>query len=75
MNFWLWTLALLGGVWAAHWGADQLAEPLKKLRQHWGLSGAGEAALAGIAAASPEVAMATVSAFRLIPSPHLLPGR
>jgi cation:H+ antiporter len=41
-----------------------LAEPLKKFRQYWGLSEAGEAALAGIAAASPEVAMATVSAFR-----------
>jgi cation:H+ antiporter len=64
MDIVLWIAALLVGVWGAHWGADQLAEPLKKIRRQWGFSDAGEAALAGIAAASPEVAMATVSAFR-----------
>jgi len=31
-------LVLLSAVWAAHWGADKLADPLQKLRQQWGIS-------------------------------------
>ncbi|HYE35529.1 hypothetical protein [Methylocaldum sp.] len=64
MELWIWLPVLAAGVWAAHWGADQLAEPLKKLCQQWGLSSAAEAAFAGIAAASLEVAMATASVLR-----------
>jgi cation:H+ antiporter len=60
----LWVAGLIAGVFATHWGAEKLSAPLKKTRQQWGLSPAGEATFAGLAAASPEVAMAVVSAFR-----------
>lgn len=32
MSPWSWVLVLLGAVWAAHWGAERMADPLKKLR-------------------------------------------
>ena len=38
MQILLWSLVLIASVWAAHWGSDQLAEPLQKLRRQWGLS-------------------------------------
>ena len=60
----LWICILLGAVWSAHWGADQLAEPLQKLRQQWGVSEAAGAAFVALATASPEVGTNTVSAIK-----------
>lgn len=62
MSNWLWALVLLAGVWAAHWGAEHLAHPLKKLRRQWGFSVAAGGALIGIAAASPEIGINIASA-------------
>jgi len=64
MNLFFWILILLAAVWVAHWGADQVAEPLKKLRQQWGLTEAAGAAFVALATASPEVGTNTVSAMR-----------
>ncbi len=64
MNLFFWSLVLLASVWAADWGSDKLAEPLKKLRQQWGLSEAAGAAFVALATASPEVGTNTVSAIR-----------
>ncbi|WP_224994710.1 sodium:calcium antiporter [Cesiribacter sp. SM1] len=55
MSVWIWVLVLLAAVWAAHWGAEHLAHPLKKLRKQWGFSVAAGGALVGLAAASPEI--------------------
>lgn len=55
---------LLAAVWAAHWGADQLADPLQKLRQQWGLSEAAGAAFVALATASPEIGTNTASALQ-----------
>ena len=60
----LWSLVLLASVWAAHWGSDQLAEPLEKLRRQWGLSEAAGAAFVALATASPEVGTNTAAAVR-----------
>lgn len=64
MSAWIWAGVLLIAVWAAHWGAEHLAEPLKKLRTRWGLSGVAGGALVGIATASPEIAINIASAVR-----------
>lgn len=64
MTIFLWGIVLLLAVWAAHWGAERLAKPLKKLRQQWGLTEVAGAALVGIAAASPEIGINTTSAIR-----------
>lgn len=64
MNLFFWMLVLLAAVWAAHWGSDQVAEPLKKLRQQWRLTEAAGAAFVALATASPEVGTNTVSAIR-----------
>lgn len=61
---WLWGLVLIAGVWAAHWGAERLSHPLKKLRKGWGFSAAAGGAIVGLAAASPEIGINTTSAFR-----------
>lgn len=63
-SLFIWILILLAAVWAAHWGAEHLAEPLKKLRQQWGFSVAAGGAFIGLAAASPEVGINTTSAIR-----------
>ncbi|MDX5422198.1 MAG: sodium:calcium exchanger [Hymenobacteraceae bacterium] len=62
MSTWLWALVLLAAVWAAHWGAEHLAKPLKKLRKQWGFSVAAGGALVGLAAASPEIGINVASA-------------
>lgn len=62
MSSWLWALVLLAGVWAAHWGAEHLSHPLKKLRRQWGFSVAAGGALVGLAAASPEIGINISSA-------------
>ena len=59
---WLWALVLIAAVWAAHWGAEHLAHPLKKLRKQWGFSVAAGGALVGLAAASPEIGINIASA-------------
>ena len=64
MTYLLWVPVLLAAVWAAHWGAEHLAAPLKKLRRKWGISVAGGGALVGLAASSPEVGIATTAALR-----------
>ncbi|WP_019505326.1 sodium:calcium antiporter [Pleurocapsa sp. PCC 7319] len=64
MQILLWSLVLLASVWAAHWGSDQLAEPLEKLRRQWGLSEAAGAAFVALATASPEVGTNTAAAVR-----------
>jgi cation:H+ antiporter len=60
----MWVLVLVAAIVAAHWGAEQLAEPLKKLRRQWGFSAAAGGAFVGIAAASPEVGINAASAVR-----------
>lgn len=64
MNLVLWSLALLGAILSAHWGADQLSVPLQKLRQQWGLSEAAGAAFVALATASPEIGTNTASAVK-----------
>ena len=64
MQILFWSLVLLASVYAAHWGSDQLAEPLEKLRRQWGLSEAAGAALVALATASPEVGTNTAAAVR-----------
>lgn len=64
MNLLLWSLALLGAILAAHWGADQLSVPLQKLRKQWGLSEAAGAAFVALATASPEIGTNTASALK-----------
>lgn len=64
MQILLWSLVLLASVWSAHWGSDQLAEPLQKLRRQWGLSEAAGAAFVAFATASPEIGTNTASALQ-----------
>ena len=60
----IWGLVLIAAVWAAHWGAEHLAHPLKKLSKQWGFSVAAGGALVGVAAASPEIGINLTSALR-----------
>lgn len=64
MAIWFWAAVLAGAVWLADWGADHLADPLRKIRRQWGITGTGGAALLAIVTASPEVAINTTSALR-----------
>lgn len=63
-SLFIWIPVLLAAVWAAHWGAEHLADPLKKLRRQWGFSVAAGGAFVGLAAASPEIGINTTSAIR-----------
>lgn len=58
----VWSVVLLGAVFAAHWGAEQLASPLKKLRRQWGFTAAAGGALVGLASAGPDVGINIASA-------------
>lgn len=60
----VWAAVLLAAVWAAHWGAERLSDPLKKLRKQWGFSVAAGGSFLGIAAASPEIGINVTSAAR-----------
>lgn len=62
MSSWLWGLVLVAAVWAAHWGAERLAHPLKKLRREWGFTAAAGGSFIGLAAASPEIGINVASA-------------
>ena len=64
MQLLLWILVLLAAVWAAHWGADQLSNPLEKIRRQWGLSESAGAAFVALATASPEIGTNTASALQ-----------
>ena len=64
MGWLLWIPVLLAAVWAAHWGAEHLSDPLKKLRRQWGFSVAAGGSFIGIASASPEIAINTTSALQ-----------
>jgi cation:H+ antiporter len=64
VNVILWAAILLLAVWAAHWGAEHLADPLKKLRRQWGFSVAAGGSFIGLATASPEVGINITSAAR-----------
>lgn len=64
MSTWISALVLVAAIVAAHWGAEQLAEPLKNLQRQWGFSAAAGGAFVGVAAASPEVGINIASAVR-----------
>lgn len=60
----VWVGVLLIAVWAAHWGAEHMSDPLKKLRHQWGFSVAAGGSFLGLTAASPEIGINTTSAIR-----------
>lgn len=60
----VWVGVLLVSVWLAHWGAEHLSEPLKKLRRQWGFTVAAGGSFIGLAAASPEIGINGTSAVR-----------
>lgn len=60
----LWLGVLMVTVVGMNWGADQIAEPLRKLRQQWGITQAAGAAFVALATASPEALINTISAVR-----------
>lgn len=60
----LWVGVLIAAVVAMEWGADQIAAPLRKLRQQWGITQAAGAAFVALATASPEALINTISAVR-----------
>lgn len=64
MTVWIWAVVLLVAAWTAHWGADRLARPLKKVRRQWGLTETAGAALLALVTASPEVGINVTSAVR-----------
>jgi cation:H+ antiporter len=64
MSTLLWVGVLVLAVLLAHWGAEKLTGPIKKLTKQFGLSPVGGGALVGLAAASPEIAINVVSAFK-----------
>ncbi|MBZ8180050.1 sodium:calcium antiporter [Oscillatoria salina] len=64
MKLIFWFLVLIASVGAAHWGSDQLADPLQKLRRRWGLTEAAGAAFVALATASPEIGTNTASAIQ-----------
>lgn len=66
MNTLIWGIVLITAVWAAHWGAEQLGEPLAKLRSQLGLTQVAGAALVGLTAASPEIGINTTSAIKQV---------
>lgn len=60
----VWVGVLLIAVWAAHWGAEHMSAPLRKLRHQWGFSVAAAGSFLGLTAASPEIGINTTSAIR-----------
>lgn len=60
----VWGAVLLLAVWAAHWGAERLASPLRKIRKQWGFSVAAGGSFIGLAAAAPEMGINATSAAR-----------
>jgi cation:H+ antiporter len=64
MILFFWLLVLLSSIGSAHWGAEQLATPLLKLRSQWGLTEAAGATLVAFATASTEIGTNTASVIR-----------
>lgn len=62
MGVWIWFIVLTAAVFSAHWGAEHLSSPLKKLRKQWGFSTAAGGALVGLTSASPEIGINVTSA-------------
>jgi len=60
----VWVAVLLAAVWTAHWGAERLSSPLKKLRSQWGFSVVAGGSFLGLASAAPEIGINTTSAIR-----------
>lgn len=63
-SLWLWAGVLIVGVFVAHWGAERLSKPLKKVRRQWGLTAVAGGALVGIAAAGSEIGINVFIAYR-----------
>lgn len=57
-----WFGVLVGAVWAAHWGAEHVSEPLQKLERARGLTAAAGGAFVGFALATPEISITASSA-------------
>ena len=60
----LWFALLAASLWGAHWGAEQVANVLKKLRAQLRISALAGGALVGLAAAAPEFGINLVSAIQ-----------
>ena len=64
MSTWIWVGVLVASVFAAYWGATQVAVLLRLLRRKWGLSEAAGASFIALATASPEVGVNLAAAVR-----------
>lgn len=64
MQTFLWLAVLIATVLGMDWGANQIAAPLRLLRQQWGITQAAGAAFVALATASPEALINTISAVR-----------
>ena len=56
----VWVGVLLASVWLAHWGAEHLSDPLKKLRRQWGFSVAAGGAFVGLVSDQRQVLAAAI---------------
>lgn len=59
---WVWVVGLVLAAFANRWGAEQLAAPLKAVRQRYGFTGAAGGPLVALGSASPDVGINVVSA-------------
>lgn len=59
---WVWVVGLVLAAFATRWGAEQLAAPLKAVRQRYGFTGAAGGPLVALGSASPDVGINVVSA-------------
>lgn len=64
MSTWIWGIVLLVAATVAHWGAEHLAAPLRKLTRQWGLTAAAGGALVALVTAGSEVGINITSALR-----------
>lgn len=60
----LWFLILLIAAFAAHWGAERLSKPLRKLTRQWGLTAVAAGAMLALFTAGGEVMINATSALR-----------
>lgn len=60
----LWFGVLIAAAFAAHWGAEQLAKPLRKVTRQWGLTAAAAGAMLALFTAGSEVLINVTSALR-----------
>lgn len=64
MNLVLWLVVLIIAAFGAHWGAERLSKPLRKLTQQWGLTAVAAGAMLALFTAGGEVAINATSALR-----------